>query len=159
MTPEIKPPTEKISEEPQSHNKIDTNQEGKKKYVKMKFKSEGFLDDGKSNTIANDSLDLNQFGNLSESHKKELMQIYAEASKRVKQIILTELTNKTNSININTDDNKDPYLLVIQQKIIDLQKKEIMAPKKKGGVILPSDKEHSGTTDNMEYTNNEIAEN
>jgi hypothetical protein len=109
--------------------------------------------------MANDSLDLNQFGNLSEPHKKELMQIYAAASKKVKQIILTELTNKTNFININTDDNKDPYLLVIQQKIIDLQKKEIMAPKKKGGVILPSDKEHSRTTDNMEYTNNEIAKN
>jgi hypothetical protein len=42
MTPEIPPPTEKINEEPS--NEIDINQEEKKKYVKKKFESEGFLE-------------------------------------------------------------------------------------------------------------------
>jgi hypothetical protein len=103
---------------------------------------------------------LSEF-NISSAHKKELEQVYGNASIEARKIILNELESDAGLDNesvVGVNDHEDSNLLVLQQQAIDLQNSGEMGSHREGGVILPFDSEHSGKTEGVEYTNNNIAE-
>lgn len=100
---------------------------------------------------------LNQIDSISDFNREQLEQIYAGASVETRKVIIDELEKEDKEKNVFSSDSKeDPYLLVLQQQVVDLQNDGEMAPRKKGGVILPSDEGHSGENNNIEYTDDSL---
>ncbi|MEA2006879.1 MAG: hypothetical protein U9O20_01835 [Patescibacteria group bacterium] len=105
------------------------------------------------------NLNMEQFGNLPESRQKDFEQIFASAPEEAKRIMLDELENGKGVDYKNASSNEDPDLLILQQQVVNLQNSGEMDLRRKGGVNLPFDEEHSGKTNGIEYSDNEIAEN
>ena len=76
----------------------------------------------------------------------------------MKKIIIDELENGGGISDEDFNEGEDTGLLITQQQVIDLQNSGEMAPRREGGVILPFDERHSGKTNNVEYTDDRIAE-
>jgi hypothetical protein len=103
---------------------------------------------------------LEQFNAIPEEYKKQLEQVFSEASGEKKKIIQQALDGEVSLTEKEIIDSKeDVDLLKIQQQIIDLQNSGEMASRKRGGVILPFDSEHSGKTTGVEFSDDTIAEN
>jgi hypothetical protein len=99
-----------------------------------------------------------EFEMVPESHRGYLSQIYESAPEETQKIIIDELENGQGIDSRKLSGGEDPEILILQQKIIDSQNSGEMGLRRKGGVILPFDKEHSRETKDIEYANDEIAE-
>lgn len=102
---------------------------------------------------------LNQIEGLSDFNRKQLEKVYTRASEEKRKTIIDQLKKDNNrDSDFTSSGENNPDFLVLQQQIADLQNSGEMSPRRKGGVVLPFDKEHSGENSSIEYTDDSLAD-